>query len=144
LGGAVKTCFRRTIRLGWHFCSSLKTRLGRTIRTWLAFLPFFKDTLRPNHPVGLAFLQFFEDTLRPNHPDWLAFLQFFEDTLWPNHPVRFFSTLSLEKNAPSDSARSDVTVLERLHLSKLLMVSSRRNAFVDRHFVKHKCALLKN
>jgi hypothetical protein len=27
-----------------------------------------------------------------------------EVTLWPNHPVRFFSALSLEKNAPSDSA----------------------------------------
>jgi len=51
----------------------------------------------------LAFLQLFKDTLRPNHPAWLAFLQF-EDTLWPNHPVRFFSALSLEKNAPSDSA----------------------------------------
>jgi hypothetical protein len=35
--------------------------------------------------------------------NWLVFLQF-EDTLWPNHPVRFFSALSLEKNAPSDSA----------------------------------------
>jgi len=35
---------------------------------------------------------------------WLAFLRFFKDTLWPNHPVRFFSALSLEKNAPSDSA----------------------------------------
>jgi len=35
---------------------------------------------------------------------WLAFLQFFKDTLWPNHPVRFFSALSLEKNAPSCSA----------------------------------------
>jgi hypothetical protein len=34
----------------------------------------------------------------------VAFLQFFKDTLWPNHPVRFFSALSLEKNAPSDSA----------------------------------------
>ena len=42
-------------------------------------------------------------TPRPNHPAWLAFQQF-EDTLWPNHPVRFFSALSLEKNAPSDSA----------------------------------------
>ncbi len=46
----------------------------------------------------------FEDTLWPNHPDVLAFVRFIEDTLWPNHPVRFFSALSLEKNAPSDSA----------------------------------------
>jgi hypothetical protein len=52
----------------------------------------------------LAFLQFFKDTHWPNHPVGLAFLQFFEDTLRPNHPVRFFSALSLEKNAPSDSA----------------------------------------
>ena len=37
-------------------------------------------------------------------PEVLAFLRFIEDTLWPNHPVRFFSALSLEKNAPSDSA----------------------------------------
>jgi len=57
-----------------------------------------------DHPDGLAFLQFFKDTLRPNHPDGLAFLQFFKDILRPNHPVRFFSALSLEKNAPSDSA----------------------------------------
>jgi hypothetical protein len=37
-------------------------------------------------------------------PEVLAFVRFIEDTLWPNHPVRFFSALSLEKNAPSDSA----------------------------------------
>jgi hypothetical protein len=51
----------------------------------------------------LAFLQFFKDTHWPNPPDGLAFLRL-KDTLWPNHPVRFFSALSLEKNAPSDSA----------------------------------------
>jgi len=43
----------------------------------------------------------FEVTLWPNV---LAFVRFIEDTLWPNHPVRFFSSLSLEKNTPSDSA----------------------------------------
>jgi hypothetical protein len=31
-------------------------------------------------------------------------MRFMEDTLWPTHPVRFFSALSLEKNAPSESA----------------------------------------
>jgi hypothetical protein len=36
----------------------------------------------------------------------LAFLQF-EGTLWPTRPVRFFSPLSLEKNAPSCSAFSE-------------------------------------
>jgi hypothetical protein len=44
-------------------------------------------------PKVLTFMRFIEVTLRP-----------MEVTLWPNHPVRFFSALSLEKNAPSDSA----------------------------------------
>jgi hypothetical protein len=33
-----------------------------------------------------------------------------EVTLWPNHPVRFFSPLSLEKNAPACSAFSEFLV----------------------------------
>jgi hypothetical protein len=39
----------------------------------------------------------------------LAFLQF-EGALWPTRPVRFFSPLSLEKNAPACSTFSDFLV----------------------------------
>jgi hypothetical protein len=42
----------------------------------------------------------------------LAFLQF-EGTLWPTRPVRFFSPLSLEKNAPACSTFSDFFGLVR-------------------------------
>jgi hypothetical protein len=54
-------------------------------------------------PSDLVGIPAFRRHALPNHPTWLAFLRL-EDTHWPNHPVRFFSALSLEKNAPSDSA----------------------------------------
>jgi len=39
----------------------------------------------------------------------LAFLlEKYEGTHWPTHPVRFFSPLSLEKNAPACSAFSQL------------------------------------
>ena len=63
----------------------------------------YKDTLLPTHPEGFAFVRFIEDTLWPTHPEGFTFVRFIEDTLWPTHPVRFFSALSLEKNAPSES-----------------------------------------
>jgi hypothetical protein len=58
----------------------------------------------------------------------LAFVRFIEDTLWPNHPVRFFSALSLEKNAPSDSASVMYLVLALFRFSSGLGISNRRNA----------------
>jgi len=50
----------------------------------------------------------------------MAFLLLnFEDTLWPNHPVRFFSALSLEKNAPSESSSRDVFLVQTISVSLL-------------------------
>ena len=57
-----------------------------------------------------------------------SFVRFIEDTLWPNHPVRFFSALSLEKNAPSDSASVMYLVLALFRFSSGLGISNRRNA----------------
>jgi hypothetical protein len=62
----------------------------------LAFVQL-EDTLMP-----------IEVTLRPPRPLGLAFLLATrKDTLRPPRPVRFFSPLSLEKNAPACSAFSD-------------------------------------
>jgi hypothetical protein len=43
----------------------------------------------------------------------------YEDTLRPTHPVRFFSPLSLEKNAPSESSSRDVLLVQMISVSLL-------------------------
>ena len=63
-----------------------------------------------------------------------SFVRFIEDTRWPNHPaglafVQFsYVTLSLEKNAPSDSASVMYLVLALFRFSSGLGISNRRNA----------------
>jgi hypothetical protein len=51
-----------------------------------------------------------------------------KDTLRPTRPVRFFSALSLEKNAPACPAFGDSFELTRL----LKLQKYRRRKFVDR------------
>jgi hypothetical protein len=46
-------------------------------------------------------------------------LEQYEDTHWPTHPVRFFSPLSLEKNAPAESSSRDVLLVQMISVSLL-------------------------
>jgi hypothetical protein len=46
-------------------------------------------------------------------------LKKYEGTHWPTHPVRFFSPLSLEKNAPAESSSRDVLLVQMISVSLL-------------------------